>query len=82
MFQQPISFLQKYYATEYDPIHWLQQFIEFFNVFLRCRKFTVAVFSNDQSSATSRFKRPLVDSSRSKNVPSLLKKVRSQDKEN
>lgn len=34
-----------------------------FHCFLEMQKFTVAVFSNDQSSATSWLKRPLVDSS-------------------
>lgn len=54
-------------------MHWLQQFIEFFNVFLRCKSSLLQCFSNDQSSATPRLKRPLVDSSCFKTVPSLLK---------
>lgn len=51
-----------------------------FHCFLEMQKFTVAVFSNDQSSATSWFTRPLVDSFDCKECPFTAGKIRSQEK--
>lgn len=61
MFQQPTSFfkmlLDKIQPNSLATIH------RIFHCFLEMQKSTVAVFSNDHSSATSRLKRPLEDSS-------------------